>query len=65
MLCGPRKIQPDDEPVFADKDSEGNEIPARCYCKQMDVDVHVKRCMKPAEQKVEEGEAEVDGAVTQ
>ena len=46
VLCGPRKIQPDDQPVFADTDSDGNEIPARCYCKQMDVDVHIKRCIE-------------------
>lgn len=48
VLCGPRKIQPDDAPLFADKDSEGNEIPAQCYCKQMDIDKYIENCTQSA-----------------
>ncbi len=59
VLCGPRKIQPDDEPVYADKDAQGQEIPARCYCKQMDVDKHIENCIEGKEQEGEEVEGEM------
>ena len=54
VLCGPRKIQPDDAPVFASEDSNGQEIPARCYCKQMDVDEHIKNCINKKQEEASE-----------
>lgn len=46
IKCGPRKIQKEDTPRFVSEDSQGQEIPAQCYCQQLDVDKYIENCQE-------------------
>lgn len=57
-ICGNREIiKNQDQVTFTSKDSQGQEIPARCYCNPWDVEHYLTNCAAK-EQEAEPSDAE-------